>query len=70
VELGYVRQEIWEAVAVAERNVGGKAISAGLALDDGRLSFVVVVVTGNDLHKVILDPPIDRPARPGRRGQR
>lgn len=52
-----VRQELSEAVVVAERNTGGRAISAGLMLEHGRLQFVVVCVAGNDLKQVMLEPP-------------
>jgi uncharacterized membrane protein YkoI len=52
-----VRQEILDAVIVAERSTSGTAISAGLMEDAGRLSFVVVCVAGSDLKQVILEPP-------------
>jgi uncharacterized membrane protein YkoI len=52
-----VRQEILDAVIVAERSTSGTAISAGLMEDAERLSFVVVCVAGGDLKQVILEPP-------------
>lgn len=56
-ELRSVRQGIMDAVIVAERNTSGTAISAGIMMDAGRLSFVVVCVSGSDLKQVILEPP-------------
>lgn len=57
VRLRAVRQELSDAIVVAERNAGGRAISAGLMLDQGRLQFVIVCVSGNDLKQVMLEPP-------------
>jgi uncharacterized membrane protein YkoI len=57
VRLRSVRQEMLEAILVAERNTAGKALSAGLAVDRGRLQFVIVCVVGDDLKQVLLDPP-------------
>ena len=55
-----VRQQLSDAVVVAERNTRGRAISAGLAVEQGRLQFVIVCVAGNDLKQVLLEPPADR----------
>lgn len=52
-----VRQELSDAVIVAERTTGGKAISAGLTTERGRLEFVIVCVAGGDLKQVMLEPP-------------
>ncbi|HEV2159462.1 PepSY domain-containing protein [Bradyrhizobium sp.] len=53
-----IRQEMIEAVKIAEGGSSGKAISAGLLNEGGRLSFSVVVVAGEDLKQVILEPPL------------
>jgi uncharacterized membrane protein YkoI len=52
-----VSLEISDAVPVAERTVRGRAISAGLTTADGRLNFLIVVVSDNGLKQVILEPP-------------
>jgi uncharacterized membrane protein YkoI len=52
-----VRQNLLDAVIVAERNTRGSAISAGLIVEQGRLQFVIVCVAGNDLKQVLLEPP-------------
>ncbi|WP_407176190.1 PepSY domain-containing protein [Bradyrhizobium sp. STM 3562] len=59
-----VRQDLFDAVLVAERAAKGKAIGGTLLRDSGRLSFVVVIVSGDDLKQVTLDPP--RAGRGGR----
>jgi len=53
-----VRQELADAVFVAEGNTSGKAISGGLMNEDGKLNFVIVVLSGSDLKQVILEPPV------------
>jgi uncharacterized membrane protein YkoI len=55
--LNDVRQEVVDAIVVSERNAQGTAISGGLMNEDGRLNFVIVVVTGNDLKQYTLEPP-------------
>lgn len=55
-----VRQELSDAVVVAERAAPGKAISGGLMSKRGRLNFVVVVVSGDQLKQVELEPPTIR----------
>lgn len=62
VRLGAVRQELSDAIVVAERNTGGRAISAGLMMEQDRLQFVIVCVAGSDLKQVMLEPPA-APAR-------
>jgi uncharacterized membrane protein YkoI len=52
-----VRQELADAVFVAENNTSGKALSGGLMNDAGKLIFVIVVLSGNDLKQVMLEPP-------------
>jgi uncharacterized membrane protein YkoI len=55
-----VRQGLADAIVVAERNTGGKAVSAGLMIEQGRLQFAIVCVAGNDLKQVLLEPPTAR----------
>jgi uncharacterized membrane protein YkoI len=55
--LSGVRQQLSDAVRVAERATSGKAISGGLTRERGKLNFVVIVVSGLDLKQVILEPP-------------
>jgi uncharacterized membrane protein YkoI len=55
--LRLVRQEMLDAVVVAERNTSGKAVSAGIAMEHGRLQFVIVCLVGDDLKQIMLEPP-------------
>lgn len=55
--LGTIRHRLADAVRVAERAASGKAISGGLVRERGRLSFSIVVVSGDDLKEVTLEPP-------------
>ncbi|UWU81207.1 PepSY domain-containing protein [Bradyrhizobium huanghuaihaiense] len=55
--LGAIRHRLADAVRVAERAASGKAISGGLVRERGRLSFAIVVISGDDLKEVILEPP-------------
>lgn len=55
--LGAIRHRLAEAVRVAERAASGKAISGGLVREHGRLNFSIVVVSGDDLKEVTLEPP-------------
>ncbi|GKQ51096.1 PepSY domain-containing protein [Bradyrhizobium sp. Ce-3] len=52
-----LRHRLADAVRVAEHTTSGKAISGGLMREGGKLSFVIVVLTGSDLKEVILEPP-------------
>jgi hypothetical protein len=49
-----------DAVHVAEKAASGKALGAGLVKQEGRLNFVVVVVSGDSLEEVLLEPPKGR----------
>ncbi|MGJ4916908.1 PepSY domain-containing protein [Bradyrhizobium sp. HKCCYLRH2060] len=51
-----VRLKMSDAIRIAERSAAGRAISGGLMNKDGKLAFVVVVVSGNDLKQVTLEP--------------
>ncbi|MBH5387234.1 PepSY domain-containing protein [Bradyrhizobium diversitatis] len=55
--LGAIRHRLADAVRVAERAASGKAISGGLVRERGRLNFAIVVISGDDLKEVILEPP-------------
>ena len=55
--LKFVRQQLADAVAVAEKATSGKALGGGLMKDGGKLNFVVVVVSENRLKQVMLEPP-------------
>ncbi|WP_245309285.1 PepSY domain-containing protein [Bradyrhizobium retamae] len=57
VALKTIRQRLADAVRVAERAASGKAISGGLIRERGRLNFAIVVMSGNDLKAVVLEPP-------------
>jgi uncharacterized membrane protein YkoI len=57
IALQSVRQELADAVLVAEDNTSGKAISGGLMNEAGKLNFVIVVLSGTNLKQVILEPP-------------
>jgi uncharacterized membrane protein YkoI len=52
-----VRQELADAVFVAEDNTSGRALSCGLVNEAGKLIFVIVVLSGTDLKQVMLEPP-------------
>lgn len=55
--LGAIRHRLADAVRVAEHAASGKAISGGLVRERGRLNFAIVVISGDDLKEVILEPP-------------
>jgi hypothetical protein len=52
-----VRQELADAVFVAEDNTSGKALRGGLMNEAGKLNFVIVVLSGTKLKQVMLEPP-------------
>jgi len=52
-----VRQELADAVFVAEENTSGKALSGGVMNEAGKLIFVIVVLSGTYLKQVMLEPP-------------
>jgi len=57
IALKSVSQELSNAVRVAERAASGKAVGGGLMKQDGNLNFVVVIVSGDRLKEVMLEPP-------------
>jgi uncharacterized membrane protein YkoI len=52
-----VKQELSDAVAIAEKAAVGKAISGGLVKESDRLNFVVVVLSDDLVKEVFLEPP-------------
>ena len=52
-----VKQELSDAVRVAEKAASGTALGGGLMKQDGKLNFVVVIVSGDGLKEVMLEPP-------------
>jgi hypothetical protein len=57
IALGTVKQGLLDAVLIAERAAGGKAIGGAIIKERGTYNFVVVVVSGDDLKQVILEAP-------------
>ncbi|MGY3447818.1 PepSY domain-containing protein [Bradyrhizobium sp. USDA 4353] len=54
--LSGVKLKMSDAIKIAERSAAGRAISGGLINKDGKLAFIVVVVSGKDLKQVTLEP--------------
>ncbi|CCE00508.1 conserved hypothetical protein [Bradyrhizobium sp. STM 3809] len=54
--LNGVTLKMSDAIRIAERSAAGRAISGGLISKDGKLAFIVVVVSGKDLKQVTLEP--------------
>jgi uncharacterized membrane protein YkoI len=63
IALKSVRQELSDAVRVAEKATSGTALGGSLMQQDGHFNFVVVIVSGDSLKEVTLEPP-----RIGRQG--
>ncbi len=57
VALEGVRQKLSDAVLIAERAADGKAIGARLLNKDGKLHFLVLIVSSDHLKEVVLEPP-------------
>ena len=55
--LRLVKQELSDAVAIAEKAAAGKAISGGLVKEGDQLNFVVVVLSDDRVKEVFLEPP-------------
>jgi uncharacterized membrane protein YkoI len=55
--LGSLKQQLSDAVAIAEKAAAGKAISGGLVKEGDRLNFVVVVLSDDHVKEVFLEPP-------------
>jgi len=61
IALRTIRQELSDAVIIAEQVAAGKAIGGSLMKDNDKLNFVIVVVSGSsDLKQVVLEPPQTR----------
>lgn len=52
-----LKQELSDAVAIAEKAAAGKAISGGLVKEGDQLNFVVVVLSDDHVKEVFLEPP-------------
>lgn len=57
VALKSVKQELSDAVRIAEKAAAGSAVAGGLVKQDGKLNFVVVVASNDHLKEVMLEPP-------------
>jgi uncharacterized membrane protein YkoI len=57
IALKWIKQELSDAVRVAEKAAAGNALAGGLMKQDGKLNFVVVVATSDRLKEVMLEPP-------------
>ena len=57
IALKWIKQELSEAVRVAEKAAEGSALAGGLMKQNGKLNFVVVVANGERLKEVMLEPP-------------
>lgn len=57
IALKWIKQELSEAVRVAEKAAAGNALAGGLVTQDGKINFVVVVASGDRLKEVMLEPP-------------
>ena len=63
IALESVKQELSDAVRIAEKAAAGSALAGGLMKQDGKLNFVVVIASSDGLKEVVLEPP-----RVGRQG--
>lgn len=59
-----IQQSMSDAVFIAEKATSGKAISGSLTRENGRLNFVIIVLSGDDLKRVVLEPPGPNLRRP------
>jgi len=57
VALEGVRQRLSDAVLIAEKAADGKAIGASLLNKNGKLNFLILIVSGDHLKEVIVEPP-------------
>ena len=55
--LKWIKQELSDAVQIAEKASAGSALAGGLIRQDGKLNFVIVVASGDHLKEVLLEPP-------------
>jgi uncharacterized membrane protein YkoI len=57
IALKSVKQELLDAVRIAEKAAAGSALAGGLMKQDGKLNFVVVIASSDGLKEVMLEPP-------------
>ena len=57
IALKWIKEELSDAVRVAEKAAAGNALAGGLMKQDGKLNFVIVVASGDGLKEVMLEPP-------------
>ena len=57
IALKWIRQELSDAVRVAEKAAAGSALAGGLMKQDGKLNFVIIIASGDRLKEVMLEPP-------------
>ena len=57
IALKPVKQELSDAVRIAEKTAAGSAIAGGLMKQDGKLNFVVIIASDDCLKEVMLEPP-------------
>ena len=57
VAMKEVKQELSDAVRIAEKAAAGSALAGGLMKQDGKLNFVVVIASTDGLKEVVLEPP-------------
>jgi uncharacterized membrane protein YkoI len=57
IALQWIKQELSDAVQIAEKAALGNALAGGLIKQDGKLNFVIVIASGDRLKEVMLEPP-------------
>lgn len=57
IALKSVELELSDAVHIAEKAAEGSALAGGLMKQEGKISFVVVIASGDRLKEVVLEPP-------------
>lgn len=57
IALQWIKQELSDAVQIAEKAALGNALAGGLIKQDGKLNFVIVIASGDSLKEVTLEPP-------------
>jgi uncharacterized membrane protein YkoI len=66
VPMKSVKQEMSDAVRIAEKAAEGSVLAGRLMKQGGKLNFVIVIASGDRLKEVMIEPPkvgMDRPAR-------
>lgn len=57
IALQWIKQELSDAVQIAEKAALGNALAGGLIKQDGKVNFVIVIASGDQLKEVTLEPP-------------